>query len=64
MLLDMNSQELTYMALYVHEGDEIEARHLVAGMAEADVRGRRGSRIPRYVSAPDNRDFFYLVRRD
>jgi hypothetical protein len=64
MLLDMNSQELTYMALYLHEGDRLEARHLVAGMAEADVRGTRGTRIPRFVSAPDNRDFFYLVRRD
>lgn len=64
MLLDMNSQELTYMALYLHEGEELEARHLVAGMAEADVRGSRGTRIPRFVSAPDNRDFFYLVRRD
>jgi hypothetical protein len=64
MLLDMNSQELTYMALYLHEGDEIEARHLVSGMADVDVRGSRGTRIPRFVSAPDNRDFFYLVRRD
>jgi len=64
MLLDMNSQELTYMALYLHEGDEIEARHLVSGMADVDVRGSRGTRIPRFVSAPDNRDFFYLVRRN
>ncbi|MCU4653403.1 hypothetical protein N8I71_11200 [Roseibacterium sp. SDUM158016] len=64
MLLDMNSQELTYMALYLHEGDEIEPRHLVSGMADVDVRGSRGTRIPRFVSAPDNRDFFYLVRRD
>jgi hypothetical protein len=43
MLLDMNSQELTYMALYLHEGDEIEARHLVSGMADVDVRGSRGT---------------------
>jgi hypothetical protein len=64
MLLDMNSQELTYMALYLHDGDEIEARHLVSGMADVDVRGSRGTRIPRFVSAPDNRDFFYLVRRN
>jgi hypothetical protein len=33
-------------------------------MALADVRGRRGTRIPRFISAPDNRDFFYLVRRN
>jgi hypothetical protein len=64
MLLDMNSQELTYMALYQHDGEALEAQHLVQGMAEVDVRGSRGTRIPRFVSAPDNRDFFYLVRRD
>jgi hypothetical protein len=64
MLLDMNSQELTYMALYLHEGDTLEARHLVSAMADVDVRGSRGTRIPRFVSAPDNRDFFYLTRRD
>ncbi len=64
MLLDMNSQELTYMALYFHDGEELEAQHLVQGMAEVDVRGSRGTRIPRFVSAPDNRDFIYLLRRD
>jgi hypothetical protein len=63
MLLDMNSQELTYMALYVHGKDEVETQHLVSGMALADVRDSRGNRIPRFISAPDNRDFFYLVRR-
>ena len=61
MLLDMNSQELTYMALYTRDGDEIETRHLVSGMAEADPRGS-GGRVPRFIAAPDNRDFFYLVR--
>ncbi|MFW5881137.1 MAG: hypothetical protein ACOCTP_01285 [Roseicyclus sp.] len=64
MLLDMNSQELTYMALYIHDGDRLEAQHLVSAMADVDVRGSRGARIPRFVSAPDNRDFFYLTRRD
>jgi hypothetical protein len=52
------------MALYQHDGEALEAQHLVQGMAEVDVRGSRGTRIPRFVSAPDNRDFFYLVRRD
>jgi hypothetical protein len=64
MLLDMNSQEHTYMALYQREAEELEAQHLVTGMAEVDVRGSDGGRIPRFVSAPDNRDFFYLIRRD
>jgi hypothetical protein len=59
MLLDMNSQELTYMALYTRESGDLETRHLVRGMAEADPGG-----VPRFIAAPDNRDFFYLVRRD
>jgi hypothetical protein len=64
MLLDMNSQEHTYMALYLHGEDEIETQHLVRGMAEVDLRTRDGSRVPRFVSTPDNRDFFYLIRRE
>ncbi|AHM04675.1 hypothetical protein roselon_02340 [Roseibacterium elongatum DSM 19469] len=64
MLLDMNSQEHTYMALYQRAEEELEAQHLVTGMAEVDARGSNGQRIPRFVSAPDNRDFFYLIRRE
>jgi hypothetical protein len=63
MLLDMNSQEHTYMALYLHdeEGEEeMEWQHLVSGMAEADPDN---GRIARFIGAPDNRDFFYLLRR-
>lgn len=63
MLLDMNSQEHTYMALYIHdeEGEEeMEVQHLVSGMAEADPDN---GRVARFISAPDNRDFFYLLRR-
>ena len=59
MLLDMNSQELTYMALYTRDEDEIDIHHLVTGMAEADPGG-----AARFIEAPDNRDFFYLLRRD
>jgi hypothetical protein len=65
MLMDMNSQELTYMALYPQTDDEdwIEAQHLVPGMAVVDQNTRRG-RIPRFVGYADNRDFFYLLRRE
>ena len=65
MLLDMNSQELTYMALYPQiEGDDwIEAQHLVRGMAAVDQSSRSGT-IPRFVGYADNRDFFYLLRRE
>jgi hypothetical protein len=52
MLLDMNSQELTYMALYTRESGDLETRHLVRGMAEATRAGapiRRGARQPRFL---------------
>ncbi|WP_239025491.1 hypothetical protein [Roseicyclus persicicus] len=63
MLLDMNSQELTYLAVYTRDDGDLETHHLVSGMAESDPRDN-GGRIPRFVEAPDNRDFFYLVRRE
>jgi len=55
----MNSQELAYMALYTREGGDLQTRHLVSGMAGADPDG-----AARFIEVPDNRDFFYLVRRD
>lgn len=63
MLLDMNSLEHTYMALYLQGSDGFDTRHLVRGMADIDLRARDGSRIPRFVGSADNRDFFYLLRR-
>jgi hypothetical protein len=63
MLLDMNSQEHTYMALYATEGGELQPRHLVQGMAQIDERARDGRRLPRFVSYADNRDFIYLLRK-
>jgi len=65
MLLDMNSQELTYMALYpqIEDDDWIEAQHLVPGMAVVDQSTRNGP-IPRFVGYADSRDFFYLLRRE
>ena len=66
MLLDMNSPELTYLAVYRPRpaGDGIEPLHLSRYMAESDPTGRGGERIPRFVGFSDNRDFFYLVRKD
>ena len=53
------------MALYVQdeEAEDLDVQHLVSGMAEADPSGNSGP-LPRFVSAPDNRDFFYLLRRE
>jgi len=66
MLLDMNSPELTYLAVYRPRpaGDGIEPLHLSNYMAASDPSGRGGERIPRFVGFADNRDFFYLLRKE
>jgi hypothetical protein len=63
MLLDMNALELTYMALYIRKGSELYVEHLIRGMAEAD-KSVKGKYLPRFLSYPDNRDFFYLLRKE
>jgi hypothetical protein len=62
MHLDMNALEHTYFALYVSQGGRRSVEHLIDGM---DVLDRHsGDRFaPRFVGYPDNRDFFYLMRR-
>ncbi|TCP38746.1 hypothetical protein [Rhodovulum marinum] len=65
MLLDMNALEHTYMALYTNGAQGgIDTRHLVAGMAQIDARRRDGTRVPRFLGSADNRDFFYLLRKE
>ena len=63
MLLDMNSIEHTYLALYARHGDKIKVQHLVSSMAVID-RNVNGQLLPRFVAYPDNRDFFYFVKRE
>ena len=63
MPLDMNALEHTYLAIYVREARKVTAEHLVAGMEQVDkIVG--GQLVPRFVGFPDNRDFFYLLRRE
>jgi hypothetical protein len=62
MLLDMNALEHTYLAVYLQRGDQIVVQHLILGMEEVD-KSTDGQMIPRFIGFPDNRDFFYLVRR-
>lgn len=62
MLLDMNAIEHTYLAVYAHKGKQIGVEHLIAQMANID-QASGGKLVPRFVGFPDNRDFFYLVRR-
>jgi hypothetical protein len=62
MHLDMNALEHTYFALYTHKNGQILVEHLVQGMEEVDRKG--GNELaPRFLSFPDDRDFFYVTRK-
>jgi hypothetical protein len=63
MLLDMNAVVFTYLALYVHNGSAIEVEHLVPSMVESDKSDAGGAALPRFLTYPDHRDFFYLLRK-
>lgn len=62
MHLDMNALEHTYCALYRREGSQLIVEHLLEGMSQVDKSDSSGP-IPRFLGDPDNRDFFYLMRR-
>lgn len=62
MQLDINAPILTYLAIYAGNGREPEVQYLVQAMSEADQKVRERT-IPRFLGLPDNRDFFYLLRR-
>jgi hypothetical protein len=63
MLLDMNALEHTYLALYRRSGSQMFVDHLLKGMSEVD-KSAAGELVPRFLGYPDNRDFFYLMRRN
>jgi len=63
MLLDMNALELTYLAVYRRSGSQFLIEHLVKGMSQVD-KSASGKTVPRFLGYPDNRDFFYLMRRN
>jgi hypothetical protein len=63
MQLDINALEHTYLALYRRERDRVVVEHLIQGMEVLD-KDADGELIPRFIGFPDNRDFFYLVRRE
>jgi hypothetical protein len=63
LLLDMNALVHTYLAVHPAGGPQGAPQHLVQGMAEGDRR--QGKQVvPRFIGAPDDRDFFYVLRRD
>ena len=63
MLLDMNALEHTYLAVYRNADSRLAIDHLVDGMSVLD-KSSAGQPVPRFVGYPDNRDFFYVMRRD
>jgi len=63
MLLDMNALEHTYLAVYRRSGSNLLVDHLVKGMSQLEMSAS-GEVVPRFLGYADNRDFFYLMRRN
>lgn len=63
MHLDMNALEHTYLALYHKEGKNLLVQHLIQGMSVLD-KSDKGIYIPRFLGYSDNRDFFYVLKRE
>ena len=64
MLLGMNALEHTYLALYVPRGGRMHVAHLVPGMALIEKKARDGTILPRFIGFADNRDLFYVTRKE
>lgn len=63
MHLDMNALEHTYLALYRRVGPQLFVDYLLLGMNDVDKMDS-GEQVPRFLGYPDNRDFFYVMRKD
>lgn len=63
LLLDMNALEHTYLAVYRRPGSKLIIDHLIRGMSQVE-KPASGEIVPRFLGYPDNRDFFYLTRRN
>jgi hypothetical protein len=63
MQLDMNALEHTYLAVYQREGSQLLVQHLIQGMSVLD-KSERGRYVPRFLGYADDRDFFYLMKRE
>jgi hypothetical protein len=62
MQLDMNALEHTYLAILRREASGIKLEYLIKGMSQVDTMFK-GRVVPRFIGVPDNRDFFYVMRR-
>ncbi|MBI4768185.1 MAG: hypothetical protein HY787_26910 [Deltaproteobacteria bacterium] len=63
LLLDMNALVHTYLAVYQREGNNLYIQHLIRRMKEVDL-AVKGRYIPRFLGYADDRDFFYLTRKE
>jgi hypothetical protein len=63
MLLDMNALEHTYLAVYRRSPSGLFVDHLIKGMSVLE-KTDSGELIPRFLGYADNRDFFYVMRRE
>ena len=63
MHLDMNALEHTYLAMYRQAGSQLFVDHLISGMSQVEKSDSRGT-VPRFLGYPDNRDFFFVTRRN
>ncbi len=63
MLLDMNALVHTYLAIYRMQGSNLYVQHLIRGMNNIDMTVK-GRYVPRFIGYPDDRDFFYLTRKE
>lgn len=63
MLTDMNALEHTYLAVYRRAANNLSVDHLLSGMSVLDKAAASGEVIPRFLGYPDNRDFFYVMRK-
>ena len=63
MPLDMNALEHTYLAVYKRQDAHISVQHLIRKMADVDMTVK-GKNVPRFLGYPDDRDFFYLTRKE
>jgi hypothetical protein len=64
MHLDMNALEHTYLALYVRRDNQRVVEHLIDEMQVVDKSNKGGEFAPRFLSFPDDRDFFYVTRHE
>jgi len=63
MHLDMNALEHTYFAIYRRAGSQFFVDYLITGMSEVD-KTNSGGEVPRFLGYADNRDFFFVMRRN